>query len=295
MSLIIQSNTIIKGQTIIGQPIITLSGLLLDTYNIVGAAYSLRKLRTAYTGYAIRVRRSSDNTTQDIGFNSNGVLDTAALLSFVGAGNGTVTIWYDQSGNGYNAVPFLTIGTPDIVSAGTIYTLNGKPSLYFNGNKTLISSIVAPNSIATSGTFSMFGVGSANDTATRLFLYIGGGTGHCQIRRSGNILQCIPNQNGGWTDAGNVNIGTTQFITSVERKMTSSEIFTNNSTNGGTSAGAPVYNNPVLVIGSFDPSGPSFAWNGHMQEMITFPIDPSTVTNYRAGVTTNLNSYYGTY
>ena len=43
--------------------------LLLDTYPNAAVAYSLRKLRTAYTGAAIRVRRSSDNAEQDIGFN----------------------------------------------------------------------------------------------------------------------------------------------------------------------------------------------------------------------------------
>ena len=33
--------------------------LLLDTYPNAAVAYSLRKLRTAYSGSAIRVRRSS--------------------------------------------------------------------------------------------------------------------------------------------------------------------------------------------------------------------------------------------
>jgi len=32
------------------------------------AAFSLRKLRTAYAGSCIKVRRSSDNTTSNIGF-----------------------------------------------------------------------------------------------------------------------------------------------------------------------------------------------------------------------------------
>jgi len=41
-------------------------------------AYSLRKLRSAYTGSAIRVRRSSDSTEQDIGFVNN-ELDTVSL------------------------------------------------------------------------------------------------------------------------------------------------------------------------------------------------------------------------
>jgi hypothetical protein len=42
---------------------------LLDTYGGAKSAYSLRKIRTSYSGYAIRVRRSNDNTSQDIGLN----------------------------------------------------------------------------------------------------------------------------------------------------------------------------------------------------------------------------------
>jgi hypothetical protein len=44
--------------------ILQLSGgvnLLLDDYPNAAVAYSLRKLRTDYTGNSIRVRRSSDN------------------------------------------------------------------------------------------------------------------------------------------------------------------------------------------------------------------------------------------
>ena len=47
------------------------------------AAYSLRKVKSDYDESAIRVRRSSDDTEQDIGFDANGDLDTAALTTFV--------------------------------------------------------------------------------------------------------------------------------------------------------------------------------------------------------------------
>ena len=55
---------------------------LLDQYGDAAAAYSLRKLRSGYTGSAIRVRRSSDNTERDMGFWNN-ELDTIALLDWV--------------------------------------------------------------------------------------------------------------------------------------------------------------------------------------------------------------------
>lgn len=91
--------------------------LLLDTYTGAAAAYSLRKLRTGSPN-AIRVRRSSDSTEQDIGFVS-GALDTATLLTFCGAGDGFVTTWYDQSGNGNNQTQTTAGSQPKIVSSGS--------------------------------------------------------------------------------------------------------------------------------------------------------------------------------
>lgn len=93
------------------------SGLPLDSLSST-VAYGLRKLRTAYSGSAIRVRRSSDNTEQDIGFSGN-ALDTSSLLSFCGANNGFVVTWYDQSGSGVNLTQSTTTQQPRIVNAGT--------------------------------------------------------------------------------------------------------------------------------------------------------------------------------
>ena len=105
---------------------------LLDTYSGASAAYSLRKLSSTYLGNCIRVRRSSDNTEQNIGFVNN-VLDTASLLTFCGAGNGFVTTWYDQSGNANNATQTTAANQPQIVSSGSMITTNGKNSISFDG------------------------------------------------------------------------------------------------------------------------------------------------------------------
>jgi len=113
------------------------SSLLLDTYSGATAAYSLRKLSGAYTGSAIRVRRSSDNTEQNIGFDGSGNLDTTSLLSFVGSGNGFVTTWYDQSGNSNNSSQWSASSQPQIVSSGSLINVNNKPSVYFNGSNSL--------------------------------------------------------------------------------------------------------------------------------------------------------------
>jgi len=93
---------------------------LLDDYPAALVAYSLRKLDSDYAGYAIRVRRASDDAEQDIGFVSNRDLDTAALKSFIGSSNAFVSIWYDQSGNGRNAVQTTNARQSRIALAGSV-------------------------------------------------------------------------------------------------------------------------------------------------------------------------------
>ena len=120
---------------------------LLDTYPNAAAAYSLRALKVGYTGNLIRVRRSSDNAEQDIGFtnDSNRNLDTSALTSFCSGTNGFVTTWYDQSGNGRNAVQTTAASQPQIVSSGSVLTENSKPSVRFNNHYMIISSVLLNN------------------------------------------------------------------------------------------------------------------------------------------------------
>ncbi len=105
--------------------------LVLDSLS-AGAAYSTRRLRTAYTGPALRVRRSSDNVEQDIGFSGNS-LNTTALTSFIGSNSGFVVTWYDQSGNGRHVTNADPAQQPRIVNAGAVETQNGAPSFFFNG------------------------------------------------------------------------------------------------------------------------------------------------------------------
>lgn len=101
--------------------------LLLDKVPTAYVAYSLRKLRAAYSGYCIKVRRSSDNATQDIGFVNN-VLDEASLLSFCGVGNGFIDTFYNQAGSGApNAVQATAAAQPQIVASGAVIKVNSRP------------------------------------------------------------------------------------------------------------------------------------------------------------------------
>ncbi|MFV5699288.1 fibrinogen-like YCDxxxxGGGW domain-containing protein [Flavobacterium sp. ZT3R17] len=116
----------------------TLDVLGLDNTTPAAVAYSLRKLSTSYVGYAIQVRRSSDNTSQDIGFDSNGDLDTSALLAFVSGDSGYVSIWYDQSGNGRDLIKIDYNLQPQIVFTGALKLIGSRIAIDFLGNKGLV-------------------------------------------------------------------------------------------------------------------------------------------------------------
>lgn len=134
---------------------------LFDEYPGAAAGYSVRRLNALYTGACMRVRRSSDNTEQNIGFDGNGELDTAALISFVGSGNnGFVRTWFDQSQSGGTGVgkdleQTAAARQPLIYNGTSIVTENGKPAIDFDGvddglnNSTNVTSSNVANTVIT--------------------------------------------------------------------------------------------------------------------------------------------------
>jgi hypothetical protein len=108
---------------------------ILDVSSVAAAAaYSVRRLRSAHGGPALRVRRASDNAEQDIGINSSGNLDTTSLLAFCSATDGFVVTWYDQSGNVRDLTQATAANQPRIVTSGALsITLNGRPGIVFDG------------------------------------------------------------------------------------------------------------------------------------------------------------------
>jgi hypothetical protein len=107
----------------------------LDNYTTsLAAAWSIsRRLLASYTGPLIRIRRSSDSTEQDIGATALGDLDTAAITSFVGSNSAFVRTVYHQN-SGANLEQATAASQPQIVNAGTLETVNGKPACLFSGH-----------------------------------------------------------------------------------------------------------------------------------------------------------------
>jgi hypothetical protein len=82
-----------------GHRIVPATAAPLDNFATPFAAFSFRKLRAAYAGPAMRLRRISDSAEQDIGF-AGGDYDTVAAQAFCAATTCKLVFWYDQSGTG---------------------------------------------------------------------------------------------------------------------------------------------------------------------------------------------------
>jgi hypothetical protein len=255
--------------------------LLLDLYPSAAAAYSVRKLRSAYSGSAIRVRRSSDNTEQDIGF-SSGNLDTSALTSFCGSGNGFVTTWYDQSGNGRNATQTTAANQPQIVSAGSVLNVNSKPSLKFDG----INDEFALSSTITTSIYSNFVVLKKTSTSS---IVIPLGLSNGQLT-------------GAWSDGNLYENNGTSFVSVPFTNNTNQNLFSvlkngntltdfsgkQNGTDLGSYTGIPFTSIAIDIIGARTLTYS----DGNLQEIVVYST--SQASN-RTGIETNINTYYGIY
>jgi SPP1 family predicted phage head-tail adaptor len=263
------------------------ASLLLDLYPSAAAAYSLRKLRTAYTGSAIRVRRSSDNTEQDIGFVGND-LDTTALTTFCGAGNGFVTTWYDQSGNANNATQTTQASQPQIVSSGVIVLINTKPGLSFNGSSYRFN---LPTISFSLNSISVIGVIKSNNLASNGFAFANPDSNRIYL---GFILSSI-SYFGYGNSATSFNLGastTNQELHELYSGINSNAYKNANSSTQITSSTANE-NGADISIGSYGRVGTlANFYNGNIQEIIFYTTNQSS---NRTGIESNINTHYAIY
>lgn len=168
------------------------STLILDSVAAAVGAYSCNdRLKTTYTGPLIRVRRSSDNTEQNIGYDGSNVLDRSALSTFCGAGNGFVTVVYDQTGATRNIVQTTQANQPQIYSAGAVLVNGGNVIMTFDGTNDVLARTdalsLAGNHAFTA--FMLWRINSASGTRQALQLgndYILGFTGSTSMIATNN-------------------------------------------------------------------------------------------------------------
>jgi hypothetical protein len=272
------------------------------------AAYSFRKLRAAYAGSAVTVRRSSDNATQNIGFDAQGNFHEPNYAAFVGLSTGTLASWFDQTVNATAASQGNNPRQPTIGSYEGFYGGHGQDQ----GSQ----SVQTPDVLAVQNIFSGVGGGFVIMVVT------------LDAQPAGLTKLCGKNANG-WTFQGNargLNIslwfrlqGTsgpmgdweTKEVVPISRTHVVDVAFDASGTYttpavitvdgvvdplvtsngyGGTAAsdvgdGLMIWNSPYSI-------GPLNAWEGAIYEAMFFKGMPSAAD--QSALRANLKTYYNT-
>lgn len=137
---------------------------ILDIFPTAHHAFSLRKLRSAYGGFCLRIRRTTTTpsvttTTVDLSFDSNNIISLNSSITYVSGTATTATnlgqfcasivngytnpdgvntnqnifvvTWFDQSGNGKNPTNATAGQQPRLVNGGNLETSGGKVAVRF--------------------------------------------------------------------------------------------------------------------------------------------------------------------
>lgn len=246
---------------------------ILDNYPGASVAYSLRKLNSSYTGSAIRVRRSSDNTEQDIPFDSNGNLNTTSLLAFVGSGSGYVVKWYDQSGNNNSLFKTSATNQPRIVNAGVVETIGGKPAVRW---------------ITIGGVENLMGLTTELTNVQSVFMNITYLSGAGMAPLLGHTTYYDYHTDGvvylNTTHAASYVLNGSKYINGISK---TNATFTKSSSNSLISMIHTSASGRVNQISSDRVLGRWF--DGYFSEIILYP---NNQTNNRAKIESNMNGYY---
>jgi hypothetical protein len=271
--------------TLTPTPSTTPPAKLLDAYPNAYIAVSTRKLRSAYAGSALRIRRDSDTTQTDIGFDANGNIDVAAINTFCSGTQCGVVSWYDQSGNARNLTADPS-QAPKIYTSGSAWTINGKVSPYFNGGNSIgVGGLTTPAFTSLASWFNLgYRIGGSNPA------YIIG-------MNPGNKIELANTL--GIVDGGQV-VGSfgTAFSTgltqsSILRESGNSKAFINGTQSSTTNtAGLSNFTGSFGLSLGYNSEGGGEYWTGYLPEWVLYV--GSNQSSNRAGIDANQKAYWGT-
>jgi hypothetical protein len=259
------------------------SGFLAD-YPNAAAAYSVRQLSNTAIK-CMRVRRAvAPFDEQDIGFDSNGDLDTSSIIAFGGSDVLTVSVWYDQSGQSNHAMQITAGNQPQIYNGTSVITNpdNSLPVLDCTvATGAGFSSV--PISINGTMTYSMVSFFDASEGGG----YTSNGSFKVAISNSTGNVTLVGGGNTAVTDSNLINDGSVHHMVRTT-----------------SSAGTLVVNTANVQSSSNTASGTS-SWSinnylgnrrttdnvaHELQEFIVWPSD-QLITN-QSGIETNINDYF---
>lgn len=308
---LVQASLTGAGTTAADLTVTSSATLLLDLYPSAAAAYSLRKLRSAYTGSAIRVRASTSGAEGDVSFDVNSTISASSTVTVTAVGtsglsvgqqvtfstfwnaggsnqNVFVTTWYDQSGNARDATQTTQANQPQIVSSGVIILAGSKPSIVFDGtNDSLLLATTISNVNINSSHYQSF-VGERG-AAGRIMLFLSSslsGSDYVLTHWNDNKFYFYANPTQIFSSlSANTNLSLS-LITGQNNSNTVSIFINSTSIPGSNSDNANT--RKINAIGRY---GNSFT-NSKLSESVFYLSNQST---NRIGIETNINTHYGIY
>jgi len=263
-------------------------GFILDQVTGATFAVSSRKLSASYAGAALRVRRASDNAQQDIGFDANDNLDTAALTAFCTGTDGFIHSWYNQAAANH-ATQTTLVSQPKVYDSVTgVILRNLRPAITWDGIDDFL-----PTTINFFSDFTAFWVSAPTSGFSNVVFGRGNGSGRFVV----GMTSTTPASSNvffykGGAVSTNIFAEAKQYIGYALNK--SSSTLCRVGYNGQTGLPAsPIGtdNLEILTLGA-ERSGFTAYANVAIQEVIIYSSDKSA---NRALVEENMNAYFQTY
>jgi hypothetical protein len=287
---------------------------ILDLYPSAHHAFSLRKLKDSYTGFCLRVRRttltpSATTTTVDVSFNSLNTIGLDSPITYASGASTSATnlgqfcasivngysnpdgvntnqdilvvTWYDQSGNGKNPTNATASAQPRIVNAGNLETVDGSVGVRFTSASSQFLNL------ADSSTFynnmSCYALGNSLSATVNTSIY---GQGILSV----NARIFLP-------QGTNISYNTSNtfpiagITANVDRLYelicgaSTTSAYSNGVISSVPSIASLSVTNAYIRIGSN--GSPPVYMNGHVKEIIAF-----IGTSNRTNIENNINTYY---
>jgi hypothetical protein len=231
----------------------------------------------------MRIREDSGDTETDIGFDSNGDLDTAAIASHCGSANGYVVTWYDQSGNSRDVTQSTTTNQPQIYNGTATLADNGKPAMLF-----AVDFLQATFTLSHIVTF--FGVAQPQFVTGvgDKWLVDGVSNFHANAVKV-TSTSSIQVQNVSAYIAASYTNNSQQLFSFLNNQPSTSELRVNGS---GTTGTLNTRAMGGVTIGCAPGYVSTTAWPGYVQELVWYASDKSSDFG---GIESNINTYFSIY
>ena len=191
--------------------------------------------------------------------------------------------WYDQSGNGNDAVQSTTSKQPLIVSSGTIQKVGGKVVMYFDGSDDFLA---LTSAITTAYSYHNFNVNKRTGSGVRGIMFCGTSfLPYAGFRNNDNFMYASGDAgyltSSSSSSSSNQELITTKYVSGSEAMYVNGTVVASGFTSFAQTA-------DIVNIGGKDGAGQYST--AYAQEIIHYSSDQST---NQTAIESNIKTYYG--